>query len=102
MKIFNVFKRVEKLESDIVLMRYNISCLQEYNAKQEELNNSVTADSVTAIRKPGIWCRGCEYFDEGLITSPSGRSATVMTCKLNHVCADRKEAVKCSGECKNE
>ena len=97
MKIFNVFKRVEKLESDIVLMRYNISCLQEYKAQQEELN-----DSVTAIRKPGIWCRGCEYFDEGLITLPNCRSITRMTCKLNHICQDRKEAVKCSGECKNE
>lgn len=97
MKIFNVFKRVEKLESDISLLRYNISCLQQYKAKQEEFN-----DCITTTRRPGIWCRGCEYYDEGLITSPSGRSATVMTCKLNHVCADRKEAVKCSGECKNE
>lgn len=96
MKFFNVFKRVEELENKLIDLRFDVQCLQQ--SKTEKVEN----DETSTKRKTGIWCRGCEYFDEGLITSPSGRSATVMTCKLNHVCADRKEAVKCSGECKNE
>lgn len=96
MKIFNVFKRIEKLESDIALLKYNISFLQQSKTETAE------SDETKTKRNVGIWCRGCEYYDEGLITSPTGRSATMMTCKLNHVCEDRKEPLKCSGECKNE
>lgn len=96
MKIFNVFKRVEELEDKVFDLRCDVRSLKISQTSKTE------NDEETPKRKAGLWCRGCEYFDEGLITSPSGRSATVMTCKLNHVCEDRKEAVKCSGECKNE